>query len=206
METSKELFTKQGYHKTTIRQIVSESGILIGSIYHFFKNKDAIFLAVLSDVSAAADQLFMERYGHELAPELRYSALFLMQLTAVDNDAMVNELFYEAYSTASVFEAIVKQSADYTCRLFTGHNPDYSEDDFYLRALTTEGIMYGMVANRYFSKKLALKECAELFLDTSLVLYHFSKTEIKYAKHWLMENFQDIVTIAQDMKSNNIFK
>ena len=41
LNTAKRLFLEQGYKKTTIRQIVQESGITSGSIYNLFDNKDA---------------------------------------------------------------------------------------------------------------------------------------------------------------------
>lgn len=36
LNTAKRLFLEQGYKKTTIRQIVQESGITSGSIYNLF--------------------------------------------------------------------------------------------------------------------------------------------------------------------------
>ena len=47
LAAAKELFVRQGYKKTTIRQIVQKSGVLTGSIYYFFKNKDDIFQSLV---------------------------------------------------------------------------------------------------------------------------------------------------------------
>jgi AcrR family transcriptional regulator len=42
-----ELFTQNGYHGTTMRQIAERAGLTVGSIYNHFNGKDAIFLAVV---------------------------------------------------------------------------------------------------------------------------------------------------------------
>ena len=50
LESAKELLIEQGYKKTTIRGIVERSGVLTGSIYYFFKNKEAIFAEMLESI------------------------------------------------------------------------------------------------------------------------------------------------------------
>ena len=42
-----ELFWRQGYEATGVAQIQSETGVLPGSFYFFFKSKEALLLAVL---------------------------------------------------------------------------------------------------------------------------------------------------------------
>lgn len=47
IDSATELFAKDGYHTTTIRQIVKHSGIGIGSIYQYVKNKEEILVLIL---------------------------------------------------------------------------------------------------------------------------------------------------------------
>lgn len=47
IDTATALFAKEGYHNTTIRQIVKASGIGIGSIYQYVKNKEEILVLIL---------------------------------------------------------------------------------------------------------------------------------------------------------------
>ena len=47
IDTASDLFAKEGYHNTTIRQIVKASGIGIGSIYQYVKNKEEILVLIL---------------------------------------------------------------------------------------------------------------------------------------------------------------
>jgi AcrR family transcriptional regulator len=47
VETAFELFSRQGYHGTTIRQIAKGMGLTPGSLYNHFAGKDEIFLTVV---------------------------------------------------------------------------------------------------------------------------------------------------------------
>jgi len=45
---AKQVFTKQGYHKTTMNDIAEACGILKGSLYHHFKSKEELMLASIA--------------------------------------------------------------------------------------------------------------------------------------------------------------
>lgn len=49
LETAFELFSRQGYHATTMRQIAEQSDLTPGSIYNHYSGKDDVFGAVLSE-------------------------------------------------------------------------------------------------------------------------------------------------------------
>jgi AcrR family transcriptional regulator len=49
LETAFDLFGRQGYHATTVRQIAEQSNLTPGSIYNHFSGKDDVFLNVLSN-------------------------------------------------------------------------------------------------------------------------------------------------------------
>lgn len=44
-----ELFIKQGYHATSMRQIAEHAGLALGGIYNHFASKDEIFEAIIVD-------------------------------------------------------------------------------------------------------------------------------------------------------------
>ncbi|GAK05152.1 transcriptional regulator, TetR family [Geomicrobium sp. JCM 19037] len=58
IEAATELFSKHGYHATTIRQIVKHSGIGIGSIYQYVTNKEEILVLIL--------EYILKRYEYQL--------------------------------------------------------------------------------------------------------------------------------------------
>ena len=56
VETARVVFTKQGYHKTTMNDIADACGILKGSLYHHFKSKEQLMQAAIT----AFHKSFME--------------------------------------------------------------------------------------------------------------------------------------------------
>lgn len=49
LSASASLFKQKGFARTTVRDIAAEVGILSGSIFHHFPNKESILLAVMSE-------------------------------------------------------------------------------------------------------------------------------------------------------------
>lgn len=47
------VIAEQGFQRTTIKQIAGRAGIADGTIYNYFKNKEAILLAIVDRLSAA---------------------------------------------------------------------------------------------------------------------------------------------------------
>ncbi len=49
------IFTRQGYHGTSVREIAEEAGISLGNIYNYYKTKEEIF------------ESLVKRYGNRMA-------------------------------------------------------------------------------------------------------------------------------------------
>ncbi len=47
LTTAEEVFSRKGFHSTTIQEISEKSEFAVGSIYHMFRNKDEIYMALL---------------------------------------------------------------------------------------------------------------------------------------------------------------
>lgn len=47
VEAAIVVISQQGFQRTTIKQIAHQAGIADGTIYNYFKNKDAIFFAIM---------------------------------------------------------------------------------------------------------------------------------------------------------------
>ena len=46
---AKELFSKQGYNGTTIREVAEQAGVNIALLNYYFRSKDKLFLSIFSD-------------------------------------------------------------------------------------------------------------------------------------------------------------
>lgn len=56
LDVAAECFTKKGFHQTGMKEIYTKAGMSAGSVYHYFKNKDAIIEAIASDFSVDIGQ------------------------------------------------------------------------------------------------------------------------------------------------------
>ena len=53
IEAAIDVIAEQGFQRTTIKQIAARAGIADGTIYNYFKNKDAILMAIMGMLSEA---------------------------------------------------------------------------------------------------------------------------------------------------------
>jgi AcrR family transcriptional regulator len=60
LETALKLFTEKGYFNTSVHDIQREANVSIGSIYHYFKNKEAIAKAIYRDLVGRMEQTMVE--------------------------------------------------------------------------------------------------------------------------------------------------
>lgn len=193
----KELFVRQGYKKTTIRQIVQKSGVLTGSIYYFFKNKDDIFQSLVMELFRQCTAL-IDGHFREESPAFRYAALCLVELEAVAMNPLVRETYYEGYTTPLIFEKITDHLTDMTGRIF-GSSLGLSRDEIFLRSLLIKGAMRSYIVQFEFKQSLDRKACVTLVLDTALQLLGVSQEERHDALQQLQQRLPEIETIADEM-------
>ena len=44
-----EVFTEQGYERTTMKHVMEAAGVSRGGLYHYFSNKEDLYEAILED-------------------------------------------------------------------------------------------------------------------------------------------------------------
>jgi len=64
LETAKNLFIQKGYHGLSMREISDALGVSKASLYYYFKDKEELFLAILTiyldDMNAALNRIIAE--------------------------------------------------------------------------------------------------------------------------------------------------
>jgi len=66
LDAALELFSERGFHGTNTKEVAARAGVATGSVYRYFTNKKALFLAVMSRMEdAMRGQIF--GLGRELA-------------------------------------------------------------------------------------------------------------------------------------------
>jgi AcrR family transcriptional regulator len=103
MGVAHELFLKQGYHGTSIRQIAGAAGITLGAIYNHFSSKEEIFRAVFLEQHPYHDVLraLMRAKGSTPAEWVRDAAGKLLSALESRPD-FLNLMFIELVEFNSV--------------------------------------------------------------------------------------------------------
>lgn len=67
LKVAKKIFVKQGFQKTSLRNIAKNADITLSNFYNYFLNKDALFVALLDSVLSDFERLI--EYGRNYRPE-----------------------------------------------------------------------------------------------------------------------------------------
>lgn len=89
-DAARELFIKQGFHATSMRDIAKGAGVSLGNLYNYYETKDAIFESIINRYLKVIDeklkQIFAE-IDEPLEPEsLRKMGVMLGQLVNQHSD------------------------------------------------------------------------------------------------------------------------
>lgn len=107
------LFSEQGYEKTTMRQIISKSGVLNGSVYYAFKNKEGIYEYVFD--------LILDRMYTDLDTDgMDLLSVYLMplavEMSAVNENKMIAEMIFHAHRSWPISQNMIYRYYDYLCQ------------------------------------------------------------------------------------------
>jgi len=199
LTAAKELFIMQGYKKTTILQIVERSGVLTGSIYHFFKNKEDIFKTIVLDLFDMGDRLVVDSLGADMNPSLRSAILCMLELAAVELDDRICELYYEAYNSNTIFESLVIRETEFAQTLFRDYNPSFAYDDYYVRVMALKSVMRSFITHRYLNRQKSLLGFREVFIDMLLPTFNIERTEIDQVKSDVRGMTNQLIEMAANL-------
>ena len=90
LNTAVRLFTQRGYFNTSIPDIVQESGVSTGSIYHYFEDKEGIAKALFEWLKKQIELEFSEIEARHKTTEAQCKAViaYLFQITEREPYAM----------------------------------------------------------------------------------------------------------------------
>jgi len=58
LDAARKCVIEQGFHKSTMADVIGESGLSAGAVYGYFKSKDEIVAAIADDALGTIDELF----------------------------------------------------------------------------------------------------------------------------------------------------
>ena len=121
LDAAAQEFSEKGFHEASISAITTRAGVALGSFYTYFDSKDAIFRALVSDMSEAVKQasraaidpaapaLMIERQA--LIGFLRFASEHKEVYRIIDEAEFVNPASYRSH-----YETIGQRIADRLAR------------------------------------------------------------------------------------------
>ena len=188
LNTAKRLFLEQGYKKTTIRQIVQESGITSGSIYNLFENKDAVFSAITNELCQVIVDEVEKRFSDKPL-EYHYAAILAVELYAIEKKSVFRELYYEAYTEPKIFEALLHTHLDLADHyLAEADCMGYLKpDEYYARMLLSKGAMLGYMQAFDFDRTGPVRVLRRELASLILLSLGLKKRDIKDLYSFMLE-------------------
>lgn len=109
-----KLFCRKGYNRTTVRDLAAEVGILSGSIFHHFKNKDEILFGVMAEVVNALTEALKGALAQAHTPMDKVRALIHTELSFIHGPTgdAATVLVYEWASLPGEYQQQILQSRE----------------------------------------------------------------------------------------------
>ena len=158
MEKAKACFDRYGYSKTTLDDIGREASMNKATLYHYFKNKEELFLQVMLQVATAGLQQLMLKTQKIKTPEKQLVFFFTERMGLYLQLVRLNSLSKESLlQLQGMFDSI--------------YNPEKEKEIEFVSGIIKELLQSGKHAKEYarllFSVADALKHDA-LFLGNLL--------------------------------------
>ena len=192
------LFARHGYRKTTIRQIINESGISSGSIYNLFTNKDEIFQALVDEIMDRCVVLLDKRFPDE-SPAFRFAAVGAVEMNTIIINPLIRDIYYEAYTSNYMFEHLVERNIKLQQQLQTAQPAENN----YIETLLMKGNFRSFVVSLYFARKTDPVQCMETLLRNMLLFLHCDEPERQRIMEKIRVNQAAWVEIGRNLLIEN---
>lgn len=195
-----ELFIRQGFANTSVKEISIESGVSENSIYYEMKTKEAIIAELIGYVIEHQHEITKEKLKDVTDDKLlNYCFEKVLQLYIAETSENIRELYTTVYSIPKTWDYIKEVNADALKYVFGDRFPEFDFKDFYELEIASGGIMRGyltVTCNMYFTKKQKVKR----YIETTLRVFHIDDETINSTLHFLFQF--DFSKIAQETVDN----
>ena len=188
------LFLENGYHQTTMVQILKEAQVSSSSFQNLFRSKDGVLLELVDFMFENQFGTARKVAGAELPPVYVYAAETALQITLTELNENLRQIYLEAYTQQRLLDYIQRATAKELHRIFGPYQPELTERDFYELELGTAGLMRGYMANPC-TADFPLERKLEKFLTLALRGYQVPEEEVQQVLAFL--GGLDIRGIAQ---------
>ena len=167
MNVAQELFSRQGYEKTSMKEISTAARLPIGSLYYHFKNKEDLLLKICVDIARTP----MPNLSQDTVQKAKKPYGLLFKEIDMYGDVWANAGEAFAYNVYKTFEYIYD----------TEHS--YLSIDFYNNILNFIKVAQNMGT---FDTSVSAEEATEyLFMIIRTLIYEWSQTRSHHEDVWL---------------------
>jgi AcrR family transcriptional regulator len=111
LQSSKMLFAEKGFYNTSISDIVNETGLPVGSIYTYFKNKEEIVRVIIEEGWNELQESLEKALSSTTSPKRKIKVLIDQYLSELLKDIdLINILLSEAIDYTRIEEKVEKLS------------------------------------------------------------------------------------------------
>lgn len=189
---ARKLFKERGFQQTTIRQITKEAEVKIGTVYHFFKDKEDIFLNMVSGVT---DRVIEK--ADAVTPKddiyLRFAQELRLHLEAILDDKRSAELYYITFTSERVSGEIMQKRRTRLKNLFLLLGEKLTEAEYTMRTLFVKGYLLSVAIETLHNRPL--NKIETILTAVSILLHSFEAPDatIKRISNLIQENVMETV-------------
>lgn len=182
-EAAFALFLKEGFHRTTTRDIARRAGVSSGAPFTYFKDKEEILFHIVSKEQDRAGEQLVGALSRQIAEATR---------TGADPEEVLKTVFATFLRAVDSMRRFILLAYQETKSLNTETRQALIARERRLQALIGEAIRYGAEQGRFASDNIALKA------HTIMVLAHAWAT-----RHWAfageMESIEEYIAFLQPL-------
>ena len=190
------LFLENGYHQTTMLQILKEAQVSSSSFQNLFHSKDGVLLELVKFMFENQFGIARNVAGAALPPVYVYAAETALQITLTELNENLREIYLEAYTQERLLNYIQQSTAKELHRIFGPYQPELTEQDFYQLEFGSAGLMRGYMANPC-TEDFSLEKKLNSFVTMALRGYKVPEEELQQVLAFI--SGLDMRSIAQNV-------
>lgn len=162
LTVSMKLFLEKGYEGTTAKEVADTAGIVSGSPFFQFGNKEGVLLDLVKQMFDGQFATAGMLAGEGADPLLLYALETALQLHIAEMSDPLRELYVTAYTLPRTSAYIYENMIDKIEMIFSPYLNGSEKNDFYELEIAAAGVMRGFMARHcdlYFTIERKVMRC-----------------------------------------------
>lgn len=177
LSAAKKLFLEQGYHATTVRQIVQEANTSMGNLYFHFPNKLSILKVISKEFITILRNQIEKVHNYRFSPELGFALDFRMGYVNTLENPKLSQLWCIIQNTPEVHKYSLENKKK---RLRTFFGDLIPAEELDLLAIAIQGISDSIFQQKREGQLIENPiMLSNMIIDYSLRLLGYPRDKIK---------------------------